>query len=59
MYAFTKKVIIELKAQGTTPDMVQIGNEINHGMIWPDGHVSHLDSLASINKSRYGCRAAS
>jgi beta-galactosidase len=48
VYAFTKKVISELKAQGTTPDMVQIGNEINHGMIWPDGQVSHLDSLALL-----------
>ena len=37
-----------MKDQGTTPDMVQIGNEINHGMIWPDGHVSHLDSLAQL-----------
>jgi len=51
MYAFTKKVIVELKAQGTAPDMVQIGNEINHGMIWPDGHVSHLDSLAQLIKA--------
>jgi len=51
MYAFTKKVIVELKAQGTMPDMVQIGNEINHGMIWPDGHVSHLDSLAQLIKA--------
>jgi len=51
MYAFTKKVITELKAQGTTPDMVQIGNEINHGMIWPDGHISHLDSLAQLIKA--------
>lgn len=48
MYAFTKKVISELKAQGTTPDMVQVGNEINHGIIWPDGHISHLDSLAQL-----------
>jgi beta-galactosidase len=51
MFAFTKKVITELKAQGTTPDMVQIGNEINHGMIWPDGHVSHLDNLAQLIKA--------
>src|SRR6266542_2530225 len=51
VYEFTKKVISELKAQGTTPDMVQIGNEINHGMIWPDGHVNHLDSLAQLVKA--------
>jgi beta-galactosidase len=28
--------------------MVQIGNEINHGMIWPDGHISNLDNLAQL-----------
>jgi beta-galactosidase len=51
VYAFTKRVIQELKKQGTTPDMVQIGNEINHGLIWPDGHVKHLDSLAELVKA--------
>jgi beta-galactosidase len=58
MYDFTKKVMQELKDQGTTPDMVQIGNEINHGMIWPEGHVSHLDSLAQlINAGTAGVKA--
>jgi beta-galactosidase len=48
VYDYTKKVIQELKDQGTTPDMVQIGNEINHGIIWPEGHISNLDSLAQL-----------
>jgi beta-galactosidase len=51
VYEFTKRVTSELKAQGTLPDMVQIGNEINHGMIWPEGHISHLDSLAQLIKA--------
>ncbi|MDQ6610418.1 MAG: glycosyl hydrolase 53 family protein, partial [Bacteroidota bacterium] len=50
LYAYTKSVIKALKDQGTTPDMVQIGNEINHGMVWPEGHVSNLDSLAQLIK---------
>ena len=37
-----------MKAQGTLPDMVQTGNEINHGIIWPEGNVQHLDSLAIL-----------
>ncbi|HEX6915988.1 MAG TPA: glycosyl hydrolase 53 family protein, partial [Chitinophagaceae bacterium] len=45
---FTKKVISALKAQGTTPDMVQIGNEINHGIVWPYGHVNNPDQLAQL-----------
>ena len=48
VYDYTKMVIQSLKDQGTAPEMVQIGNEINHGMIWPDGHISNLDSLAQL-----------
>ena len=50
VYQFTKKVITELKAQGTEPEMVQVGNEINHGMLWPEGSVNHFDSLAQLFK---------
>lgn len=48
VYDYTKQVIQELKNQGTSPDMVQIGNEINHGIIWPEGNVMNLDSLAQL-----------
>ncbi|HEY1114594.1 MAG TPA: beta-galactosidase GalA [Chitinophagaceae bacterium] len=51
LYKYTRSVIRALKAQGTTPDMVQVGNEINHGIIWPEGHVRHLDSLAQLIKA--------
>lgn len=46
--AYTTFVMQQLKDQGTEPDMVQIGNEVNHGMIWPEGHINNLDSLASL-----------
>lgn len=48
LYDYTFQVISELKAQGTSPDMVQIGNEINHGIVWPEGAVANLDSLAQL-----------
>jgi beta-galactosidase len=48
LYDYTKNVIQELKNQGTTPDMVQIGNEINHGVVWPDGNVNNPDGLAQL-----------
>lgn len=48
VHDYTANVMRELKAQGTTPDMVQVGNEINHGMIWPEGSISNLDSLAQL-----------
>ena len=48
LYDYTRKVILELKEQGATPDMVQIGNEINHGIVWPEGSVSNPDLLAQL-----------
>lgn len=51
VYDFTLKVMTALKEQGTSPDMVQIGNEINHGILWPDARVSNLDTLAAFLKS--------
>jgi arabinogalactan endo-1,4-beta-galactosidase len=47
----TSKVLTALKDQGTLPDMVQVGNEINHGMMWPDGHISNPDQLADLIKA--------
>ncbi|MBV4355506.1 beta-galactosidase GalA [Pinibacter aurantiacus] len=48
LYDFTKEVITALKQQGTTPDMVQIGNEINHGMVWPEGSIASVNNLAQL-----------
>ncbi|HKJ42344.1 MAG TPA: glycosyl hydrolase 53 family protein [Sunxiuqinia sp.] len=39
IYQYTKNVLERLKAQGTAPDMVQVGNEINHGFLWPYGKI--------------------
>jgi beta-galactosidase len=48
VYAYTVAVMKALQEQGTPPDMVQVGNEINHGMIWPEGSISSPDSLAAL-----------
>lgn len=48
VYDFTRRVMQALKEQGTLPDMVQVGNEINHGMIWPEGRITSFDSLAQL-----------
>jgi len=49
--AFTKNTLLALKQQGTLPDMVQVGNEISHGMLWPDGRLKNLDTLAAFLKA--------
>jgi arabinogalactan endo-1,4-beta-galactosidase len=37
VYEHTYDVCSALVAQGTPPDIIQIGNEINGGMLWPEG----------------------
>lgn len=39
VFEYTRRVISELKAQNTLPDIVQIGNEIGCGMLWDEGRV--------------------
>jgi arabinogalactan endo-1,4-beta-galactosidase len=37
VFAYTRDAIAGFRAEGVLPDMVQVGNEINNGMLWPDG----------------------
>jgi len=37
VYEYTRDCILEFKKAGVLPDMVQPGNEIAPGMLWPDG----------------------
>jgi arabinogalactan endo-1,4-beta-galactosidase len=53
VYDHTYEVCNSLVAQGTPPDMVQIGNEINAGILWPDGKYDHMDNLAALLKEGY------
>ncbi len=48
---YTKSVLLKMKEQETLPDMVQIGNEINHGIVWPEGHIANPDNLAGLLKA--------
>jgi arabinogalactan endo-1,4-beta-galactosidase len=50
IYRYTKYVITQLKSQNTLPDYVQIGNEINCGLLWNDGNVCNPDSPEQWNK---------
>jgi len=48
LYQFTRQCLIAMKKADALPDMVQIGNEINHGIVWPMGRINQLDSLAEL-----------
>jgi arabinogalactan endo-1,4-beta-galactosidase len=60
VYTYTYSVCSQLKAQGTTPDSVQIGNEINVGMLWNDGKVLNNDftNLSLLLKQGYNATKA-
>jgi arabinogalactan endo-1,4-beta-galactosidase len=60
VYNYTYDVCNSLKSQGTTPDSVQIGNEINVGMLWNDGKVVNSDftNLSLLLKSGYNATKA-
>ncbi|MEM9294192.1 MAG: glycosyl hydrolase 53 family protein [Planctomycetota bacterium] len=66
--AYTREVVEHLDAAGAAPDMVQIGNEITAGMLWPDGRLwvegedqdAAFDRLAILLKAgMQGVRTAS
>ena len=60
VYNHTFDVCSGLAAQGTPADMVQIGNEINGGMLWPEGRTSNWSNLAALLSSGISAaRAAS
>ena len=44
VYQYVKETMTVLKDAGVMPDMVQIGNEIGNGFLWPDGRIRY-DSL--------------
>lgn len=39
VYQYSKKVIEAMRAANVLPDLVQVGNEITPGFIWPDGKI--------------------
>lgn len=59
VYEYTRDVVQDLAQAGALPDMVQIGNEIRAGMLWPDGRLgtpaneygSDFDRLAALLKA--------
>ena len=46
VYAYTQKITTEIN-----PDYIQIGNEINHGLLWPDGEITRLEQMKSLLQS--------
>ena len=46
VYAYTRDVLLAMKEAGVCPNLIQIGNELTHGMLWPLGQMPNYDNLA-------------
>lgn len=56
VYAFTRDVLLQLDNAGALPDIVQIGNEIRSGLLFPDGELPDYKGMTSLVNA--GIRAA-
>lgn len=59
IHDYTRDTIARFKKEGVLPDMVQIGNEINGGLLWPEGKSwgqggGEFDRLAGLLNAAIG-----
>ncbi len=62
VYRFTRGCLEQAKAAGVPPQMVQVGNEITNGMLWPVGKLEGPDGVRGnyenfCRLAKAGCRA--
>lgn len=61
VYSFTRDCLIRARDAGVAPEMIQVGNEITNGMLWPigrlekDGERGGYEAFCALVKA--GCRA--
>jgi arabinogalactan endo-1,4-beta-galactosidase len=54
LYNHTFDVLTALKNNGVTPEWVQVGNETNDGMLWPEGRAStNMSTFAKFVNAGY------
>lgn len=46
VYRYTKEVMQTLKDKDLLPEMVQVGNELTNGLLWPSGRKLEFDRIA-------------
>lgn len=48
VYHYTVNVLEQLSDEKLIPEMVQVGNEITNGLLWPDGYIDHTEEMAGL-----------
>ncbi len=59
VFDYTKDTLLSLKKEGLLPDIVQIGNEIRSGLLFPDGELpDYIHMVRLLNAGIRGARMA-
>lgn len=48
VYTYTKETLSTLKSLNIEPSVIQIGNEITNGLLWPDGKIDNIEGMAKL-----------
>lgn len=52
VFAYTRDTVAAFRNAGTMPEMVQVGNEVSNGMMWPDGRLpANWDNFVALIKA--------
>ncbi len=58
VYDFTEETMERFEREGVNITMVQVGNELSNGLLWPEGKVPNYDNIARfVNAGIRGVRA--
>lgn len=58
VFSFTRDTLLALREAGAYPTMIQTGNELTNGMLWPLGKLPDYDNLARfVSAGIHGVRA--
>ena len=48
VYDYTRETLLEMKDAGVLPQLVQVGNELTNGLMWPLGQKPEYDNIAKF-----------
>lgn len=58
VYDFTEESLKAILAAGVNVTMIQVGNELSNGLLWPEGQVPNYDNIAKfVSAGIRACRA--
>lgn len=46
VYEYTKETLLSLREEDLLPELVQVGNELSNGLLWPYGRTPEYDNIA-------------